>query len=191
MKDASNEFPAAVGSDLVIRARSDRDAFGQLCDLYYPRFYRHCRRRLFQADAAEDVVAEVFLSIARAMPSFPGRTHEDFLRWGLAIATNQSNAYLRKNVRRVRLLHDAVRRGEVGAACGACAAMNLTLLDWPIVHAALLGLPERDQSIVSLRFFEHLSHQEVADILEMQPGAVRTAECRALNKLRRVLRVDP
>jgi RNA polymerase sigma factor (sigma-70 family) len=59
------------------------------------------------------------------------------------------------------------------------------------VYQALLTLKPRDQSIITLRFFEDMSHEQIAGILDMQPPAVRTALTRALQKLRHELGVEP
>lgn len=177
-------LPPVENLDLVVLARTSRRAFGELYDLYYPQIFRHCLRRLFRREAAEDVTAEVFLSVARRIREFPGRTHNDFIRWTHAIATNQINAYLRKHERRTRLLEEAARRGAVHAAGQSSAQVDLALLDWSSVYQSLLKLGPRDQSIIVLRYFEEMPHEMIAGILEMQPGAVRTAASRALNRMR-------
>lgn len=66
--------PSASDStrDLVTRARTDREAFGRLYDLYYPKIFRYCLRRLFVRAVAEDVTSEVFLRAATHMPNFAG-----------------------------------------------------------------------------------------------------------------------
>ena len=53
----------------------------------------------------------------------------------------------------------------------------------------MLELDERDQTIVSLRFFADCSYQEIADVVDTTAGAVRTALSRALGRLRD--RFDP
>jgi RNA polymerase sigma-70 factor, ECF subfamily len=189
--DATPESsPAAENPDLVALARADREAFGELCNLYYPRIFRYCRRRLFRWDDAEEVTADVFLNVARAMRDFAGETHDDFVRWVHAIATNQVNAFLRKTERRARLLVEAAEKGAIHAPGGSSEQLSLAVLEWPAVHASLMRLSVRDQSIIVLRFFEGMSHRQVAEILEMQPGAVRTAELRALEKMRGDLGVE-
>jgi RNA polymerase sigma-70 factor (ECF subfamily) len=191
MEDQSHSPPSAEKmDDLVVRARNNRTAFGELYDLYYTRIFRHCLRRLFQRDVAEDVTAEVFLNVARHMGSFAGQTHAEFLRWTHTIATNQINAYLRKSERRARLLEGAARRGVVEAGGQCSSQVDLALLDWPHVYQSLLKLKSRDQSIIVLRFFDAMSHSEIAAILNMQPGAVRAAERRALEKFRNDLGIE-
>ena len=58
------------------------------------------------------------------------------------------------------------------------------MLDWPAVYQALMELEEREQTIVSLRFFADLSHEEIGDVVQATPAAVRTALSRALSRLR-------
>ena len=59
-------------ADLVRRARTDREVLGRLYDIYYPRIFRHCLRRLFLRSVAEDIASDVFLAVARQMPDFAG-----------------------------------------------------------------------------------------------------------------------
>ena len=176
-------------ADLVVRARTDRVAFGRLYDLYYPRIFRHCLRRLFLRAVAEDVTSDVFLRVARQIPKFTGASLDDFVRWVHAIATNEINAYLRQTQRRARLLDEAARRKAIHVVDQSAGSTSPAALDWPRVYEALLTLKPRDQSIVTLRFFDTMSHEQIAGILDMRPGAVRTALTRSLKQLRRELGV--
>jgi len=88
---------------LVVAARSDREAFGRLYRAYYDRVLGYCLRRLNERTAAEDVCGEAFLYVARKMSSFRVETEQDFRRWVYCIATNEVNAYLRRNLRRKEL----------------------------------------------------------------------------------------
>jgi RNA polymerase sigma factor (sigma-70 family) len=58
------------------------------------------------------------------------------------------------------------------------------MLDWPLLYQAILELEPRDQTIVTLRFFADLPHDEIADIVGASAGAVRTALSRILDRLR-------
>jgi RNA polymerase sigma factor (sigma-70 family) len=78
-------------------------------------------------------------------------------------------------------LANAARDGRLS---GPEAASELDALDWPVVHAAIAALSEREQAIVSLRFFAGLSHEEIGGVVDASPGAVRTALSRALASLR-------
>jgi RNA polymerase sigma-70 factor (ECF subfamily) len=179
--------PAGVGSaedELVVAARSDREAFGRLFDRFYPEVLRYALRRMLVRATAEDVASDVFLQVARHMRDFPGTTHEDFRRWLFRIATNAINARLRQSARRRELLEEAVRFGVVKAAGWTDSLANGDSASWSDVYVALGELPERDQAIVSLRYFGGLEPGQIAGTLKMTSGAVRTALGRALQKLR-------
>jgi RNA polymerase sigma-70 factor, ECF subfamily len=185
--------PAAERSedDLVVRARTDREAFGRLYDANYPGVFRYCLRRLFVPAAAEDVTSEVFLSVASQMPRFGGATAEDFRRWVFRIATNEVNAYVRQARRRRVLLESAVRSGSLASKAGSPSrGADVETLDWPALYQAMLTLKPRDQAILVLRFFEQMSHEQIAAVLGIRAGAVRTGLTRALEKLRRSFKTD-
>ena len=82
--------PPAMRSedDLVIRARTCREALARLYGEYYPRILRYCCARLSDRSAAEDATSETFLQIARHIPTFSGTTDVDFRRWAFHIAAN-------------------------------------------------------------------------------------------------------
>ena len=176
---------AEADDEFVARLRTDRAALGVLYDRYYPRIVRYCIRRLFDRATAEDVTSEVFLSVASSVRTFPGTSGSDFRRWLFRIATNAVNAHLRDSSRRRELLERAARSGRVGrnGETGRHSAER-QMLDWPAVYEALMELEERDQTIVALRFFGDLPHEEIGEIVQATPGAVRTALGRALSRLR-------
>ena len=62
---------------------------------------------------------------------------------------------------------------------------NITAsLDWQEVYEALGSLTDREQSIISLRFFGGLKHEQIAEVLELEVGTIRVALSRALERLR-------
>jgi RNA polymerase sigma-70 factor, ECF subfamily len=178
----SEQPPADDG--LVVRAKTDRTAFGLLYDRYYPRVARYCLRRLFDRAIAEDVTSEVFLHVVSHVRGFSGRSETDFRRWLFRIATNAVNAYLRQSRRRREIWEAAARSGRWKRDVDAHPSLaEHDALDWPAVYEALLELNDRDQTIVMLRFFADLSHEEIADVVDSTAGAVRAALSRTLSRL--------
>jgi len=111
----------------------DAEALGRLYELYYERIFRFCVHRLFSKETAEDVTSTVFLVVAGKIRTFTGRTEADFRNWLYAIAANQANAYIRKTLRRNKLLDDAA--ASMTADCGHSAEV-----DWPRLYSAILKL---------------------------------------------------
>jgi RNA polymerase sigma-70 factor (ECF subfamily) len=190
MTNQQKQQSMAENDSLVVRARTDRDAFGRLYDEYYPGILRYCLRRLFDRVVAEDVTSEVFLRIALKIRRFRGTTHDEFRRWLYRIATNEINAYLRKSRRRRALLEQAVEQKAIAAEEGTGPDEDFyDRLDWPVVYEAMMQLKPREQSLLTLRYFEGFSHEEIAQTLKLRPGTVRVATGRALTRLRQMLDV--
>jgi RNA polymerase sigma-70 factor (ECF subfamily) len=173
---------------LVARARTDRDSFGQLYDRYYDRIYRHCVRRAFQRCTAEELCSDVFVYVASHMWQFRGTTEREFRGWIYGIATNTINAHFRRTRRRDELFRHAIEMDALRVAdAGRAVEAEFDELDFGRLHQAIAQLQLRDQAIVTLRYFDGLSFDEVAAAVAMRPGTARVASSRALDRLRRLL----
>jgi RNA polymerase sigma-70 factor (ECF subfamily) len=171
-------------NDLVIRAKTQAEALGRLYEIYYERIFRFCVHRLFNKEIAEDVTSAVFLQVARGIRGFKGRSEQDFRNWLYAIAANQANAYIRKTSRRKKLLAEAA--GSMAPATAGSTDASFEP-DWPRLYAAILRLKPQHQTIVTLKFFENFSYEQIAQILDVQEATVRVTLHRILNKLRNQL----
>lgn len=175
-----------VYDDLVILAKSQAAALGRLYELYYDRIFRFCVHRLFNRSAAEEVTSSVFLTVARTMREFKGRTEQDFRSWLYTIAVNQANAHIRKTLRRQRLMKNVVAaRREDSPERDAGSS-----LDWPTLYAAIGQLKPEHQTLLTLRFFENMDYDEIARIVQARPATVRVTLHRILRRLEDVLRGD-
>jgi RNA polymerase sigma-70 factor (ECF subfamily) len=171
-------------NDLVIRAKTQAEALGRLYEMYYERIFRFCVHRLFNKEIAEDVTSAVFLQVARGIRGFNGRSEQDFRNWLYAIAANQANAHIRKSSRRRKLLAEAA--GSIAPATAGNADKS-SEPDWPSLYTAIIRLKPQHQTIVTLKFFENFSYEQIARILDVQEATVRVTLHRILNKLRNQL----
>ena len=162
---------------LVIRARTDAEALGQLYELYYERIFRFCVHRLFYKEVAEDVTSVIFLQVARQIKGFAGRTETDFRNWLYAIAANHANSYIRKTSRHQRLLAQMPSAKASEADCS-------DRLDWPALYKAILKLKPKHQTIITLRFFENMDFKQIANIINAREATVRVTLHRILKKLK-------
>ncbi len=174
--------------DLVELAKTQAAAMGQLYELYYDRIFRFCVHRLFNRATAEDVTSTVFLTVARMMRGFKGRTEQDFRAWVYTIAANQANAYIRKTSRRKRLMENVVaaRRADDQDS----GESEWSSLDWPTLYAAIGQLKPEHQTILTLRFFENMDYDEIGRVVEARPATVRVTLHRVLHRLGDELRSD-
>jgi RNA polymerase sigma-70 factor, ECF subfamily len=188
IEDGVRNGVEADNDALVRAAKNDRESFGRLYDRYYPRLHRFCQRRLAGRDAADDVVAEAFLAIARGIAQFPGVTEADFRCWAYRIAANAANLHSRKQMQRreaLGIVVDSSIRTPEHAAC----AVELADEFRPVAEA-LERLDERSRTVVTLRYMEGLEHEHIARVVELKSTAVRTVLSRALERLRSLLRAE-
>ena len=141
--------------------------------------------RLFRTDVAEDIASTVFLSLAQRFDELSDRDEPDMVRWLYGTANNHITSYFRSEKRRKAVIEAAYRKHLSNASQHKSSSNGK--VDWPTLYQALMRLKVEHQTIITLRFLDGLPADEVASILDMKPGAVRTAAHRALKKLRTIL----
>ena len=174
-----------TNDDLVLRALTQADALGQLYESYYERIFRFCVHRLFDKEIAEDVTSTIFLEIAKNIRRFSGNTEQDFESWLYAIAANHSNSYIRKNSRRIKLLEKEARSTKLTTEDDK---ENSLETEWPRLHEAIARLKPEHQTIITLRFFENMPYEKIAQILKVKEPTLRVTVHRILNDLRNELK---
>ena len=175
-----------IDNTLVRQARTNRDAFGRLYDYYYPVILRYCIYRLYGREVAEDTTSEIFLQVAKNIHGLNDCNATGFRNWIYTIANNEISAYFRKQNRRKHLMEAACQAGVIDTACYIEDAADGEI-EWPELHQAILQLKPQQQAVITLRFFEEMSNDDIAQILGVKPGAVRTAASRATTTLGRIL----
>ena len=172
--------PGPSDEDLVALARRDRAAFAPLYRRYAAAVYQYCDRCLGDRAAAEEATQTVFL---RALAALPGcRDGRAFRPWLFAIAHN-AIADARRGRRPVEPLE---RAAGLADATASPEDLALAAAERREITALLARLPADLREPVELRL-QGLSDKEIARALGRSPGAVRTAQYRAVQRLRGLL----
>lgn len=135
------------------------------------------------AQGADDVVQNATERAWSARSQYdPGRS---FRSWFLRIVANTARNDRRSRGRRAQL---AVRAAGEGTPVRATPEDDaVTDAERQLVVAALNGLRTADREVIALRYFEELSEDEMATVLDCAPGTVKSRLSRALARLRNVL----
>jgi RNA polymerase sigma-70 factor, ECF subfamily len=182
MKDsrpAPTESPAPAGDEsrLVARCRAgDTRAFAALVERYRDRAYGLALRLVRSAPDAEEVAQDAFVRAWRSLADFRGDS--SFGTWLYRIVWRR--ALDRSAVLRTR--HG--RETELEAAPEAVAAHateKTSAMDWERLTE---GLNESQRAAVTLFYYEDMSVKDVARVLEMPEGTVKTHLSRARTLLR-------
>lgn len=172
-------------ADEISRSLTDPSRFAVIFDRHFARVHRFLERRIGR-DGADALAGEVFRIAFERRPSYdPNRPH--CLPWLYGIAKNVLLKERRREARHLR----ALGRLHAEAECGDSARGTDARLDaqqmWPRLAAALSELPVGERDVVLLVAWEELSYQEVADVLEVPIGTVRSRLNRARHRLRELI----
>ena len=177
----------ASDAQLLVRARDDPDALGELYLRYRDRLYAWFRLRVPEAEASE-LTAELFAQVALSLTRFRDEAEGSAAPWLYGIAKN----LLRRHQERGRVEEAARRR--LGMPIRSyehdfeavderlSAAERHEGLD-----AALESLPAGQRHALELRVVDELAYERVAEALDCSETAARLRVMRALGKLARLL----
>jgi len=152
---------------LVRRAqRGDQKSIEALLRENYDSVRAVCHRIIINSADADDATQMALIAIVRALPSFDGRSK--FSTWVYRIATNAALDELRR-IRRRAIPHDDGTFASMATA-DATSAVEAQL----DVSAALQQVPEEFRVVLVLRHIADLEYEEIAELLEIPVGTVRS-----------------
>ena len=169
---------------LISRARDgDQEAFRQLVERYQGAVYNLAYRMLGDPGDAEDAAQEIFVRIYRQLGRYdPARK---FSTWTLAIATNYCIDQLRRRRMQLVPLENIIPWARAREAGPEGEAITQEQRDE--VQRLITQLPEKYRAPLVLRYFDELSCAEIADVLGMPEGTVKTQIHRARKALGKLL----
>lgn len=158
----------------TVALRQDGAAFRELMTRYHRILVNHfCRRGVYEA--YEDLAQETFFKIYRARKKF--NPEQPFKAWMFTIAQRVWIDYLRKTGRRKN--REEAFRQEPRPASHSPDPMPGHDLDWALDHLSPIH-----REVVVLSVVDQLSHREIAEILGVPEGTVKSRRHHALKELR-------
>ena len=185
-------MPENQNGKLLMAAKAgDEHAFASLVRAYQDKVYSLAYYMTKNHHDAEDVAQEVFLKIWRALPSYRGEHEPD--AWIMKIAKNACYDFL-KSRRQVEPLEREID-GEVVERPLAdpdpdsnppAAAVTAERRDE--VAKALLRLPPEQREILTLKYVQGLSYEQICEVLSIGMGTVKSKLWRAKQALKNILK---
>ncbi len=174
-------------SHLVAAAiAGDPAAFDQLVRMYQDRLYAAMLQVTGSAEEAEDVVQDAFVRSFIKLNTF--QQNSQFFTWLYRIAINSalSRRRRRKNVVSINQVHEATGEEPVDTLIQPDAQLLQDEQATQVRHALSL-VSEDHRKILVLREMEDCSYEEIAEILSIQIGTVRSRLSRARNALKEAI----
>ncbi len=169
---------------LVLQSQEgDGEALKSLITRWQPRLGRLAWRLTADREAARDIVQEVWLSIVRGLNRLedPAR----FRSWAYSILTNKCTDWTRRRIvqrKAAESLKNSVSSVSSELSNGACTGDATARL-----RQAMKQLPAEQKAILSLHYLDGMAVTEIARVLMVPIGTVKSRLYHARNRLRQTL----
>ncbi|HEY3375254.1 MAG TPA: sigma-70 family RNA polymerase sigma factor [Candidatus Aquicultor sp.] len=160
-------------------ASGDTSSFTDLVERYERSIYNLAYRTTANSADAADLTQEIFLTLHRKISQYRGDAA--FFTWFYRLAVNCGNDWLRKEARRTQSITiEEVMLPDGGMGPSQVAEQKEVQ---QLVQAAIFCLPEDQRLVVILHDLQSYNYQEIADILGVPVGTVKSRLARARCKL--------
>ncbi len=177
--------------------RGDASALERLLLKYQNRLYNVISRICSNPDDAAELLQDTFVKVIENIEKFQGKS--SFYTWSFRIAVNLTLNHCRRRAK-IGFRSLDVEAGEPGENTTQLlreflsddkspdpedVAVNRELCE--VVSACLLDLEEMHRTVITLRDIEGMSYADIAQVLDIEIGTVRSRLSRARARLRRLL----
>jgi len=174
----------AYEQELVKKAKDSLKAFDEIYEFYLPRIFGYVLNRSGSREIAEDVTSQTFFKAMSNIKSFRYRGYS-FGSWLYRIAHNALMDYYRKSPNTADVDPDEMKSENQGTEE---KAENIERKK--VVLRVLRKLPEQYQQILSLRFFEEMTNEEIAEILGCRKATLAVKLHRSLQAFKNILKKE-
>lgn len=179
------------GKLLMAAKAGDEHAFASLVHAYQDKVYSLAYYMTKNHHDAEDVAQEVFLKIWRALPSYRGEHEPD--AWIMKIAKNACYDHLRQKKQTLPIEYE--RQGEMvtrqivdaDVQSNPPEAVKEQELRAEVARALLQLAPEY-REILTLRYMDGLSYEQLGQVLGVEQGTVKSRLWRAKQAMKNFLK---
>jgi RNA polymerase sigma factor (sigma-70 family) len=164
---------------VALSQNQDLDAYSELIRRYHKKIYALVYNMTSNKEDAEDLVQEVFVKAYAALKNFKGDS--SFYTWVYRIAVNRTINYVKSRKKHMGISLDNVDGGvERDLAYVELAAKESPFRDATLselqekLNKALLKLSEKHRAVVVLHDIQGVPHEEIAKMLGVSSGTVRS-----------------
>jgi RNA polymerase sigma factor (sigma-70 family) len=160
--------------EMIRKPSSREEGFRQLVIKYQRRLYDVVRIRMKTHEDTDDVLQNTFLKIFRHIGSFEGRS--ELFTWMYRIACNEVVDQQKRNSR-MKLVELENRETIMADAFVDNDDVTRSLQN------AIARLPERQQTVFRMRYFDDMAYKEISEILGVSEGALKASFHHAVKKI--------
>ncbi len=163
----------------LLNPKTQNAAFQKLLLNYQRPLYNHIRHMVLNHDDADDVLQNTFIKVFQYLKDFKGESK--LFSWMYRIATNEAITFINQK---------AKRNGTTSEAMQSRIVDNLkadTYFDGNEIQLklqkAIALLPQKQQLVFKMKYYEELKYEELSDILGTSVGALKASYHHAVKKI--------
>ncbi len=163
----------------LLNPKTQNEAFQKLLLEYQRPLYNHIRNIVLNHDDTDDVLQNTLVKVFQNLKKFKGESK--LFSWMYRIATNEAITFINKK---------AKQNGTTSEFLQAKIVENLeadSLFDGDAIQIklqkAIVNLPEKQQLVFKMRYFEEIKYEEMSTILGTSIGALKASYHHAVKKI--------
>lgn len=172
--------------DELLNPKTQNDAFQKLLSLYQRPLYNHIRNIVLNHDDADDVLQNTFVKVFQHLSKF--KRESKLFSWIYRIATNEAITFINQRAKRNGITNSELQTKLVD---------NLkadTYFDGDEIQLklqkAIIQLPEKQQLVFKMRYFEEIKYEAMSEILGTSVGALKASYHHAVKKIENFMTKD-
>ncbi|WP_062059055.1 RNA polymerase sigma factor [Aquimarina longa] len=183
----NNSLNTQEEQDLLISLQSRNNvniAFKKLVELYQQRLYWHIRNFLKNHDDTNDVLQNVFIKVYKNIHKFKGESK--LYSWLYRIATNESITFLNQKAKKHNISNEELKL-QLVQNLKADVYFEGDEIQLKL-QKAIAKLPQKQQQVFNMKYFQELKYREISEILGTSEGALKTSYHLASKKIEEFLK---
>jgi len=164
---------------LLLNPKTQDTAFRQLVSQYSRPLYNHIRNIVLDHDDTDDVLQNTFIKVFQNLKNFKGESK--LFSWIYRIATNESITFVSSKAKKNNITNEEVQQK---------ALKNLQADEYfegdemqIKLQNAIASLPEKQQLVFKMKYFEDLKYEDISEILGTSVGALKASYHHAVKKI--------
>ena len=163
----------------LLNPKTQNEAFQKLLSVYQKPLYNHIRNIVLNHDDADDVLQNTFIKVFQYLKSFKGESK--LFSWMYRIATNEALTFLNQKAK-VNGVSTAALQNKAIDNLQADVFFDGNEIQLKL-QRAIANLPEKQQLVFKMKYFEELKYEEISEILGTSVGALKASYHHAVKKI--------
>jgi len=159
--------------------KTQEKAYRDLITLYKERLYWHIRKIVISHEDADDVLQNTFIKVFKNLEKFKGESK--LYSWMYRIATNESITHLNK-IAKLNKIDNETLQNQLVEKLEADVYFDGDEIQLKL-QKALAKLPQKQQLVFNMKYFDNMKYDDISDILETSVGALKASYHHARKKI--------